>query len=491
MKTLKKILAALFCLYCFGVLLSSCVDKEYEPIPKIKCIIPADRTKQDSLLVSSNSGTHIIIVGENLQIVDQVLFDDVPAVLNPLYVTEHYIILIIPDVPGSTSEIILVTKYGQRIASPFAIDIPAPRIDMFLCEFVPVGEILKIKGKYFIDPLAYFYGEDGQLIPAEIVPQEPKSSDYIDIKVPAGVKHSTPVVIENGTGKSESKILFRDKRNIIIDFDQYKATWGYSGTIDQGVQPDADGRCTWKESYLSRLPKGDNSLNPKGCDGVYAQLNTNVFNGWYDIIFYVPEEDYDNPKKSCVERFADEYPLEALTLKFEVYVHKEYPINGMYGLFAFAPEGSEPGSECFGRDLSGNNKADNIRVPGAWWVPFTPEIDKTDAWWKWEIGKGAKEVFYTDEWITVSVPLSTFNKQTAGTHPLGVANYIEAGTGNDPFCQTPLYKDRMWNFAFFWEPWSQCKQEGDFLCFLDNFRIVPDDKNGALFGVAGGMTRKF
>ena len=492
MKTLKKILTVLLGLCCFGGMLFSCTDNDNDPAPKIKCIIQADRTKQDSLLMGANSGDLIIIVGENLGRVDQIFFDNTPAIINLVYVTDNNIIVRVPELTGSTSKIVLVTKKGQQVVGDFAINIPAPRIDMFLCEFVPQGEILKIKGKYFIEPLAYFYGEDGQLIPAEIVPREPKSNDYVHVKVPAGVKHSTPVVIENGTGKTESKILFRDKRNIIMDFDEYKATWDYSGTINQNIPPDEDGRCTWKEDYLAWLPNGDNLLNPKGCDGIYAQLNTNIYNGWYDIMFYLSEAEYTNPKKSCVERF-DEYDLNQLTLKFEVYVPKEYPINGMYAVIAFAPEGNG-GDNCFGRDLSDNKVLENMRIPGAWWVQFTPEIDKTDPWWKWDEGrgKGAKEVFYTDEWITISVPLSTFDKQTAGTNPLSVLNYVEGGTGGDPLCKTPLIKNRLWNFAFFWEPWGQCDQlNGSYLCFLDNFRVVPDDKNGATFGIAGGITRKY
>ena len=380
------------------------------------------------------------------------------------------------------------TNKVNLIDSVVFVDAP-PRVDMFYCEFVPAGDELIVRGWNLFSPKVYFYDEGGNLIQSSKV-RSTLEGTMMYVTVPEGATHSRPIVVETKGGATTSKILFRDRRNIIIDFDQYKATWGYSGTIDQNVPPDENGRCTWKDSYINRLPNGDKSLLPKGCDGVYGQLNTNIFNGWYDIIFYVPEEDDDNPKKSCVERFADDYYLDQLTLKFEVYVPKNYPINGMYGLFAFAPEGANPGEDCFGRDLSMNNIPDNLRIPGAWWVPFTPYIYKMDdGWWQWEIGKAAKELFYTDGWMTVSVPLSTFNKQTAGTHPLGVANYEGNGIGNDPYCKTPLHKDRMWNFAFFWEPWSSCKQEGEFLCFLDNFRIVPDDGGGAQFGVAGGITK--
>jgi hypothetical protein len=236
---------------------------------------------------------------------------------------------------------------------------------------------------------------------------------------------------------------------------------------------------------------------PKGCDGIYGQINGKGYNRT-DLMFYHTEsDDTDNgiSEISRVERFINDYDLNSLVIKFEVLVPKEYPINGVYATLAFAPKGNG-WDNCHGRDLSDNYLAENIRIPGTWWVPFEPEISKSgddEFLWKWKVGKEVKKAFYTDGWMTVTVPLSTFQWTTKGSNPIGVLNYLNGNGAGNPTCQTPLLKDRLWNFVIMWEPWAWgvCDQFGPFLCFFDNFRIVPEDGNGTLFGIAGGITRQY
>ena len=494
MKTLKKIFTLLVCLCFCGILLSSCKDKEDDSAdPKISYIIPTDAAKQDSLIVGANAGDYVIIVGENLSSVVMVLFDNVPATLNSSYKTDNSIILQIPEISASTKQIILVTKNGKYFVNNFTIDIPPPVINMFYCEFVPAGKILRVKGNYFFDPKVYFYGEDGALIPADNV--DTKDSKEIFVTVPGGVGYSKPIVVQTGSGKAESKILFRDRRNIIIDFDEYKAT--VSGTMDpqEGAASVDNVKPKWKNDpeLLKLLPKGFEL--PEGCDGLYDQINfiDDMAEGNY--IAYQVEKGGRVPQKPLIGGFGN-YEIKDLVLKFEVFVPKEYPINGIYADICFPPKGNN-GQYAGGRDLTA--KTDETCVPGAWWCPFEADIDKSDPKsWRWKVGSNCKEPFYTDwkelsytdKWMTVSVPLSSFiwNLRDRGINSIMEDNF--AVNAEFPFTATNQRLEKDWNkamgdFLFMWEPWATSGQNGVFLCFLDNFRVVPDDGGGVQFGKVG------
>ena len=521
MKTVKKIFPFFLLLCLCGGIFSSCEDYEDGCCdPKVSYILPSKAASKDSIIVGANAGDYIIIVGENLASVVQVLFDNVPAELNPVYITDNNIILKIPEISASTGKITLVTKYGKQVSSNFTINIPPPVIEMFYCEFLQAGEIFRIKGNYLINPAVFFFSKDGQtLINAEVVAT--KGTKEIFVKVPNDVGDSKPVVVQTGAGATMSKILFRDKRNIIIDFDEYKATGG--GTIDQYVLPNEDGQCTWKSNtpafdfVESLLPEA--FVLPKGCDGIYGQINdwqTVPFNQGSYLVYFTELGGYPRPLP-LVGEFAS-YDIKDLVLKFEVYIPKEYAISGVYAEIVLAPKGTN-WTETMGRDLSTPGKGDKT-TPGAWWVPFEANVDKTDEYeWKWEIGSKCKQLFYTDwkelsyegDWMTVSVPLISFKWNVNWSTPLD-ALHLGDGDGSWALCRTedfnkdpnpanivtfekyPEKAKTAGDFLFMFDPWAQRKMDNNgkpFLCFLDNFRIVPDDGGGAQFGRMGERVRPF
>ncbi len=369
----------------------------------------------------------------------------------------------------------------------FTSDIP-PVIQAFYCEFVPAGEVLRVAGKNFFNPSVYFYGENGDLIKASKV--ETKGSTELFITVPEGATHSKPIVVETAYGKTESKILFRDRRNIFIDFDNLLPT--VSGTMEPGGTGGANPKPKWKESLLDLLPAGFEL--PKGCDGLYDQVNLiNFDEGGY--ISYYTELGGRTPQIPLYGNFGN-MSVEDLVLKFEVYTPNQYAINGIYADVTFPPKGNN-GMRTSGRELTGMR--DESCVPGTWWCPFEGNIDKLDPNdWIWQIGLNAKEYFYTDwsefsysgNWMTVSIPLSSFIWNIMDR---GIQTDMENNFGINSVSCTAYNKElvvgdwtkAMGDFTFMWEPWAYSGQVGRFLCFLDNFRIVPDDGNGVQYGKLG------
>ena len=492
MKTLIKIFPFLALVCFFGVALSSC-DDDCGCDPVIRHILPADAAAKDSLIVGANSQENIIIVGENLASVTGVFFDNVPALLNPAFRTDNYIILQIPEVAASTHFITLITAQGRRVTENFMINIPPPEIKMFYSEFVEYGDILRVSGRFFFNPRVFFYDENDNLVEALV---DTKGSTELFITVPGEATHSKPIIVETSSGATESRILFRDRRNIFIDFDSYTAA--NSGTMEVGASVGTPGgldyRPVWKEELGYLLPDG--FALPRGCDGLYDQINKIDAFGVGNYINY--QVVWRDDPKPLVGEFSNR-DIRDLVLKFEVFTPKAHPINGIYASIAFPPR-RNGGAFTYGRDRSSSDDP-AISVPGTWFCPFEADIDRTNPdSWTWRIGERVKTPFYTDweelghkgQWMTVSIPLSTFMWNTSR---MSITTSMAQDFGvNFPFPTTAWNKEltKNWDkdmgeFLFMWEPenWSSSGQVGRFLFFVDNFRVVPDDGGGVQYGKVG------
>jgi hypothetical protein len=89
--------------------------------------------------------------------------------------------------------------------------------------------------------------------------------------------------------------------------------------------------------------------------------------------------------------------------------------------------------------------------------------------------------------MTVTIPLSTFkwNVFNFGIYidmAQNFGDYAGSSALADVTRLDPL-KD-MGDFSFMWEPYGS-DQDGLFFMFVDNFRIVPDDGGGVIFGKIG------
>jgi hypothetical protein len=503
MKTLKKVFPFILLVsFLCGGILSSCKDSDNEAKPKINYILPSAAAQKDSIIVGANAEEHIIIVGENFSSVVQVYFDDILVDdLNPVYVTDNYIILKLPEVLATTREVILVTRNGVRVAKAFEIKVPAPTIEMFYSEFVPAGDMLRIRGNYFIGPRVFFHDENGNEI--EALEVDVKSTRVLHARVPENVAHTTRVTVQNGSGKTQSRIFFRDRRNIIIDFDEFKATQG--GTMCQYTELDADGRGTWRKNtdpgvdfdVEALLPEG--FVLPKGCDGIYNQINSTRWNPGAHFLYMVELGGRDI-QKPLVGDFAD-VDAANLVLKFEVYVPREYPINGVFFDIVFPPKGFNNFDGVGGKEIT------KTEIPGSWWVPFEAntetDVDSGDV--TWLIGSKAKETFFTDGWMTVSVPLRTFlwnchygnvgSGLRYGEYPL-LSDVATWGIYSENMVLETDWNKAMGDFSFYLNQWAlsggDFQASGSFLSFFDNFRIVPEDGGGAEFSPRlGTRIRRF
>ncbi len=470
MKTIKKVFLFLTLVCFFGGILVSC-DDDCGCDPRIDYIITSGLSNpEDSLIVSSSSGSTIIIVGENLGSVIDARFGNIPAALNSSFITDNSIILQVPStIESTTTDLTLTTAQGRKLVYAFAVNIPAPVIEMFYSEFVEAGDVFRIKGKYFFSPKVYFYDEEGNEVEAKVTES---TSTEVKVIVPDKAYHSKPIKMVTQAGTSISKIRFRDKRNIIIDFDEI---WGRSTSLLTPGEP-----FTWRDEFIGFAGLFD--LPEKGCDGWYGAINQ---------IGYVSDGGYlsTDPDRANKKNLLGEFIAEGvnnLVLKFEIYVPKESPINGVSTNIYITPS-NFGGVTDLGRSLTKNKGTDC--VPGAFWHPFQLRIDKSDDT-SWEVDKTnpcAKE-FSTDGWMTVAVPLSDFKwniSQYGVHHALKTLGIPEALAD-----RTSLDLSQCYEFAFLWNPQDN-KQEGSFIAFFDNFRIVPEDGGGAVLNKIGERIRYY
>ncbi len=481
MKTIKKIVP-FFILACFlGGIAVSCED-DCGCEPKISHVITSSMTTpEDSLIVATTAGSTIIIVGENLASVTGISFGNNVATLNSSFITDNAIIVQVPStIATTTTEMILTTAQGRTVPYPFAVNIPAPLMTMFYSEFVEENDILRIKGDFFFDPHVFFYGEDGSEIEGEVV--EVVGSKEVKVIVPPGVADSRPVKMVTQAGSSESgvkpgELLFRDRRNIIIDFDDLL---GRDITLlTQKTEETAEAGPTWKDRWKESAELFDWHLPEKACSGWYGGINQ---------LGYVEPGGYigTDPERSSITNLVGPFMAEGinnLVLKFEIYVPASHPITGVTSNIYLTPV-NFGGTSDLGRDLT-KRTAENGCVPGAYWHPFVLRIDKTTDPNSWAPDKSPTEkAFFTEGWMTVAIPLSSFqwNISEYGIYeqPLntfGGEAALAAVTSLDP---TNIY-----DFAFMWNNHDGEQAASTFLGFFDNFRIVPENGGGAVLGKYG------
>jgi len=397
---------------------------------------------------------------------------------------------------------------------------------MFYCEFVPAGGTLRIKGNYFIAPKVYFYGDDGELYDGTVDTQKSNTKE-IYVTVPAQAGYSMPIVVENGSGRSESRIIFRDRRNMIVDFDEYRGFGGWLRDWEEEGFPfptfrDNSGDDGYPPSvycpneYLIGNDEANRDAFPQGCDGKYNLLNTWSDNNWQEpgrIQFHIkdnpssPNPRRDDPlqSKSLMGPF-NEFDPRGMVLKFEVYVPKQYPINGAWLYVYFPPAGGDEWDSNSGWGLlSPEVSPVEKQVSLGFWCPFVADINKTDEPWKWEFGDKCKEPFHTnDTWMTVAVPLSkvlfhgwvaspgaNLHKGDTG-NPYG--DWTDAGnpslSPNTVLSQDPT--KALGDMIVQYPTWSgKGNQSGKFMLFVDNFRLVPEDGGGAVYGRGTGVERAY
>jgi hypothetical protein len=201
--------------------ISSCKKDKSSATPSISYVRVTNPTSSDSLLIGAGQGQLIAIVGNNLQDVVQIWFNDQQALLTPSYINSTSIIVRVPSqIPSVITDTMkLIFQNGYVLNYKFKVQISKPVVSSMLSEFVNDGDVATLYGNYFYPPLTITF-TGGKV--AEIVSIK---DQQIDFKIPAGVQPGA-ITIKTNFGQATSEFMFRDPRPKVIDGDPAEGWWG-------------------------------------------------------------------------------------------------------------------------------------------------------------------------------------------------------------------------------------------------------------------------
>ena len=405
--------------------LTACSDQpdKYQPTggsPQVQYIRLPESA--DSIITQSYMQRTICLVGSNLRSVRRMFFNDKEAVLNSSFITDNTLLVDIPgEIPSAvTDKIYMVNGDGDTTTYAFHVIVPPPSVMSMSCEYAPAGEEVTITGDYFIQdpykPLQIRFN-NGTLAATDI---KSITKNSITFTMPAGATAGR-VIVESVYGKGESVFVYKDTRNIIFDFD------GSHGGMAQGHG--------WRPG----------NIRPGGIDGSYlyfggVKMLGKVGATWAEDNFamnYWPEPDAGFPEISGIPTIAamlDTCGIADLVLKFECRVpaNKAWSASALQAIFTGNADVTyaTANSQYYGKK----------GLPRGLWIPW-------QASGSYNTG---------DKWVTVSMPLSAFNK-----------------TGDGQTAGSLLTKERLTGFTFFlWNGGVEgfdCEPE----LYIDNVRLVP------------------
>lgn len=355
---IKKLvsLATLLLVTLFSAtLFQACEKSETDSgMPVVNYIRITNPDKSDSLVVSALMGNIIVLMGENLQDVNQIWFNDQQASVNTNLVTSTAIIVTVPDViPGIvTNQMQLITSNKKdTLFVPFNVKVPGPQLDAMLCEYVPTGGTAVIKGNFFIDdpgsPLkVVFPGNIEGTVTASTIHE-------IKVTVPPG-SGVGPLQVKTIYGSTSSTFFFRDDRNIILDFDTKTAAGGWrSGDIKNSPDP-------LSGNYVRFTGTMDGKSGATWNEDAFSFDYWPSSNGRPDVPIYTGN-------------------LADAVIKFECNVVEPWQAGALQMIFTTYSLANT------------NSYIGDASIPRGIWIP-----------WK------ATGSYKTDGWITVTIPLSEF-----------------------------------------------------------------------------------
>lgn len=299
-------------------------------------------TSSDSLLVAAGQGQMIAIMGENLQDIRQLWFNDQRAVLNPSFITSKTVITRVPtQIPNSiTNQIRMVFGNGEELLYDFEVAISEPIVSYMKSEYVNTGDVAIIFGDYFYEPLTVTFtgGVQGEIVTRE--------DDMLEVRVPDGAQPG-PITVATNFGTTESDFWFRDNRNVF-------------GNMDATV---FDGWWHGKDFIVASDPA------IPAVDNKFIRINKALGNGdWFE--FYVGEG-------GAMAQQTKNIPADAITnpgaysLKFELNT-----LSSLAGAKIRMYVGNKMGDE---RNTMNYTWQPNINTGGKWEtisIPFQNIIEK-------------------------------------------------------------------------------------------------------------------
>ena len=198
--------------------LNSCKKETNDAMPVVNSFRV---TEKDSAITAGSFGLTIAIMGQDLQDVQEVWFNDLKAALNPNFVTSTNIICAIPNtLPGEiTNKVKLVTKSGLEYLTDFKVILPPPVLLGLYNEMAAPGTVTKVLGNalYFIKEVKF-----GNLT-ATI---SDATANAITVTVPTGATAGSLITVTGEGGTVVSKFKYKDPGMWLFDFDQNATSWG-------------------------------------------------------------------------------------------------------------------------------------------------------------------------------------------------------------------------------------------------------------------------
>ena len=426
-----------------GCLMTACEDQpdKYEiadGVPTLKYVRSPLPEEADSLLVGAYLGNTVCLVGDNLRSIYELYFNDQKATLNTSYMTDHTILVDIPkNIPEEvTNKIYMVTKSGAKVDFDFSVMVPAPVVNSMSCEYAPAGSEAVLYGDYFVDdpniPLTISMPGDITVEGEQITSITKTAIKFI---VPEGAVQGN-IRVKSIYGTGQSVFQYKDTRNILFDWDGK-----YEGALAAGNSWNGDNEK--KGQILASVPSVDEKymvMGPATLSGGQWQTP-----GEY-LMMYWPDP---NATEGCVplynlpqfKKMLEDYKIEELALKFEVYVPTSNPwmAEGMQIRFTSLDEVSMSNQT---QDYIWNDDESHEegKAPRGVWVPWE-ETGSYDT---------------NNQWVTVTLKMSEFNK-------------LVSGLASD----TEFTQDRFAGLSIFLRGGGVDGKECEPIICIDNIRVVP------------------
>lgn len=432
--------AALAMMGCF---MTACEDQpdKYEiadGVPTLKYVRSPLPEEADSLLVGAYLGNTVCLVGDNLRSIYELYFNDQKATLNTSYMTDHTVLVDIPkNIPEEvTNKIYMITKSGEKVDFDFSVMVPAPVVSSMSCEYAPAGSEAVLYGDYFVDdpnvPLTISMPGDITVEGEQITSITKTAVKFI---VPEGAVQGN-IRVKSIYGTGQSVFQYKDTRNILFDWDGK-----YEGAL--AAENSWNGDNEKKGQILASVPP---------VDGKYMVMGPATLSGgqWQTpgeyLMMYWPDP---NATEGCVplynlpqfKKMLEDYKIEELALKFEVYVPTSNPwmAEGMQIRFTSLDEVSMSNQT---QDYIWNDDESHEegKAPRGVWVPWE-ETGSYDT---------------NNQWVTVTLKMSEFNK-------------LVSGLASD----TEFTQDRFAGLSIFLRGGGVDGKECEPIICIDNIRMVP------------------
>ena len=424
-----------------GCLMTACEDQpdKYEiadGVPALKYVRSPLPEEADSLLVGAYLGNTVCLVGDNLRSIYELYFNDQKATLNTSYMTDHTVLVDIPkNIPEEvTNKIYMITKSGEKVDFDFSVMVPAPVVSSMSCEYAPAGSEAVLYGDYFVDdpnvPLTISMPGDITVEGEQITSITKTAVKFI---VPEGAVQGN-IRVKSIYGTGQSVFQYKDTRNILFDWDGK-----YEGALAAGNSWNGDNEK--KGQILASVPS---------VDGKYMVMGPATLSGgqWQTpgeyLMMYWPDP---NATEGCVplynlpqfKKMLEDYKIEELALKFEVYVPTSNPwmAEGMQIRFTSLDEVSMSNQT---QDYIWNESHEEGKAPRGVWVPWE-ETGSYDT---------------NNQWVTVTLKMSEFNK-------------LVSGLASD----TEFTQDRFAGLSIFLRGGGVDGKECEPIICMDNIRVVP------------------